>query len=118
EIYLVQVTNSALDDETKSFPASQMIIRRDLATSAGAVSNDATWTPIALTAGSTLCGQTAANGSCTLTLPAAARPNSTPVAVLRQDGLGFEVLSTWYLPAVNSCSDGVTYLSIYEVSVT
>jgi hypothetical protein len=117
EIYLVQVTNSALDDETKSFPASQMIIRRDLASAAGAVASDATWTPITLTAGTTLCGQTAANGTCSLVLPAAARPNATPLAVLRQDGQGFEVLSTWYLPAVNSCSDGTTYLSIYEVSV-
>src|SRR5205814_2269631 len=31
EIYLVQVTNSALDDETKNYPASKLIIRRDLA---------------------------------------------------------------------------------------
>jgi hypothetical protein len=118
EIYLVQVTNSALDDETKAFPASQMIVRRDLASPGGVVANDTTWTPITLTAGTTLCGQTAANGSCTTILPAAARPNSTPLAVLRQDGTGFEVLSTWYVPAVNSCSAGVTYLAIYEVSVT
>jgi hypothetical protein len=117
EIYLVQVTNSALDDETRSYPASRMIIRRDLASANGSVSNDSTWTPITLTAGTTLCGQTAANGACTLTLPAGARPNSTPLAVLRQDGQGFEVLATWYLPAVNSCSDGTTYLNIYEVSV-
>ena len=118
EIYLVQVTNSGLDDDTKSYPASQMIIRRDLATPAGAVATDPSWTNITLTAGSSLCGQTAANGSCTLTLPAAARPNATPLAVLRQDGLGFEVLSTWFVPPVNSCNDGTTYLSIYEISAT
>jgi hypothetical protein len=112
------VTNSALDDETQSFPASQMIIRRDLATAAGSVANDSTWTPIVLTAGTTLCGQTAANGSCTTILPAGARPNSTLLAVLREDGAGFEVLSTWYVPAVNSCSAGITYLNITEISVT
>jgi hypothetical protein len=117
EIYIVQVTNSALDDETKSYPASQMIVRRDLASSPGVIATDATWTPIVLTAGSTLCGKTAVNGSCTTTLPAGARPNSTPLAVLREDGQGFEVLSTWYLPAVNACSDGTTYLNITEINV-
>jgi hypothetical protein len=117
EIYIVQLTNSALDDETKNYPASQMIIRRDLASSPGVVATDPTWTDITLTAGTTLCGQTNGSGTCTLILPAAARPNASPLAVLRQDGQGFEVLSTWYLPATNSCSDGTTYLSLYEVSV-
>jgi hypothetical protein len=118
EIYLVQVTNSALDDETKSFPASKMVVRRDIGTSSGSsVGNDATWTPITLTAGTTLCGVTNASGTCTTTLPATARPNATPLAVLRQDGLGFDVLSTWYLPPTDGCTDGVTYLNIYQINV-
>jgi hypothetical protein len=120
EIYLVQVTNSALDTETKSFPASQMIIRREVGTSTGvSVSNDTTWTPIVLTAGTTLCGKTDAAGNCITgkELPAGARPNSTPLAILRQDGLGFDVISTWYLPPTNGCTDGVTYLNIYEINV-
>jgi hypothetical protein len=118
EIYLVQVTNSALDDETKSFPASQMIVRRDLGTSAGgSVTADTTWTNIVLTAGTNLCGVTNASGTCTSILPAGARPNATPLAVLRQDGLGFDVLSTWYYPPTDGCTDGVTYLNIYQINV-
>jgi hypothetical protein len=118
EIYIVQVTNSALDDETQSYPASKLIIRKDLAAAAGTVSADAAWTPITLTAGTDLCGVTAANGTCSTLLPAAARPNATPLAVLRQDGTGFEVISTWYVPAVNACSPGITYLNIYEVNAS
>jgi hypothetical protein len=37
--------------------------------------------------------------------------------VLRQDGQGFEVISTWYVPSVNACVDGVTYLNIYDINV-
>jgi Tfp pilus tip-associated adhesin PilY1 len=131
EIYLVQVTNSGLDTDTKGFVPSQMIITRDLATSAGTVAKDTTWTNIVLKAdgsGTGLCGVTNAAGtSCTTRLPAGtvaggvysglARPNATPLVVLRQDGLGFDVISTWYLPPVNGCTDGVTYLNIYQVNV-
>jgi hypothetical protein len=120
QIYVVQVTNSALDDETKSFPASKMIIRRDLA-SGGTVTNDTSFTPIELSAGVTghLCGVTNAAGtSCTETLPATARPNATPMAVLREDGAGFQLISTWYLPAVDACNDGVTYLVIQDYTIS
>jgi hypothetical protein len=105
EIYLVQVTNSALDTETIAFPASRMVVMKDLA-SGGAVAADPAWTNLDLSAGTTLGG-----------VPATARPNATPLVVLRQDGQGFEVISTWYVPAVNACSDGVTYLNIYDINV-
>jgi hypothetical protein len=107
EVYLVQVTNSALDDDTKSFPASHMIIRRDLGTVTGTVANDTTWTTIDLVAGGTLSG-----------IPATARPNATPLVVLRQDGLGFDIISTWFVPPADACSNGTTYLNIYEIIVS
>jgi hypothetical protein len=119
EIYIVQVTNSALDDDTKNYPASKLIIRRDLA-NGGNVTDDAAFTPIVLQAGVTnqLCGVTNAAGTtCTETLPAGARPNATPIAVLKKDGSGFQLISTWYLPPVDACNVGVTYLIIQEYTV-
>jgi hypothetical protein len=120
EVYLVQVTNSALDDETKSYPASKMIIRRDLA-NGGNVTSDSTFATITLTAGVTgqLCGVTNAAGtSCVETLPAGARPNATPMAVLKKDGSGFILISTWYLPPADACHDGLTYLIIQDYTIT
>jgi hypothetical protein len=109
-----------------------MIIRRDIANASGStVATDPTWANIVLTAdGSStgLCGVTAANGTCTTRLPAGtntagvwtglARPNSTPTVVLREDGLGFDIVSTWYLPPTNACTDGTTYLNIYEIGIS
>jgi hypothetical protein len=121
EIYIVQVTNSALDDETKAYPPSKMIIRRDLASAPGVVSDDATFPKITLTAGvaAQLCGEmNAAGTSCMAALPATARPNATPMAVLKKDGSGFQVIGTWFQPAVDSCTDGATYLTIHEFTVT
>jgi hypothetical protein len=121
EIYIVQVTNSALDDETRSYPASKMIIRRDLAPAPGVVSDDPNFTKITLTAGvaAELCGvMDTAGTTCLSALPATARPNATPMAVLKKDGSGFQVIGTWYQPAVDSCADGATYLTIHEFTVT
>ena len=121
EIYLVQVTNSALDDETRSYPASKMIIRRDVASAPGVVADDPTFTKITLTAGvaGELCGEMNAAGTACLTaLPATARPNATPMAVLKKDGSGFQVIGTWFQPAPDSCADGATYLMIHEFTVT
>jgi hypothetical protein len=120
EIYLVQVTNSALDDDTQAYPASKMIIRRDLA-NGGNVANDAAFAKITLTAGVSgqLCGVTNAAGtSCVETLPATARPNATPMAVLKKDGTGFVLISTWYLAPVDACNDGLTYLIIQDYTIT
>jgi hypothetical protein len=119
EIYIVQVTNSALDDETKSYPASKMIIRRDLA-NGGAVANDSSFAKITLTAGvaGQLCGVTNPAGtSCVETLPAGARPNATPMAVLKKDGTGFTLISTWYLPPADACHDGLTYLIVQDYTI-
>jgi len=120
EIYLVQVTNSALDDETTGYPASKMIIHRDVASAPGAVATDPTFTPIVLTAGvaAEMCGITNPTGGCLQALPATARPNATPMAVLKRDGSGFQVIGTWFQPAPDSCADGATYLMIHEFTVT
>jgi hypothetical protein len=118
DIYIVQVTNSAMDDETKNFPPSQLIIRRDWASSPGNVADDPTFTKITLTAGvaTQLCGLTNASGTCLEALPATARPNATPMAVLKRDGSGFQIISTWYSAPSDACSDGLTYLTIHEVT--
>jgi hypothetical protein len=44
-------------------------------------------------------------------LPSTARPVGTPTAVLRADGLGFQIITGWYDPAVrsNNCSSGNTF---------
>jgi hypothetical protein len=121
EIYLVQVTNSALDDETRGYPPSKMIIHRDVASAPGAVATDPTFTPVVLTAGvaAELCGVMDPTGtSCLAPLPATARPNATPMAVLKRDGSGFQVIGTWFQPATDSCADGATYLTIHEFTVT
>ena len=68
-----------------------MIIRRDLA-NGGAVANDSSFAKITLTAAvaGQLCGVTNAAGtSCVEPLPAGARPNATPMAVLKKDSTGF-----------------------------
>src|SRR6185369_10793509 len=84
------------------------------------VSTDASFATITLTAGvaGQLCGVTNAAGtSCVETLPATARPNATPMAVLKKDGTGFDIVSTWYLPPANACTDGVTYLLIQDFTI-
>jgi hypothetical protein len=119
EIYIVQVTNSALDDETKSYPPSKLMIRRDFATAPGNIADDPNFNKITLTAGvaGQLCGLTDASGGCLEALPVTARPNATPMAVLKRDGSGFQIIATWYDPPANACSAGITYLTIHEVGV-
>jgi hypothetical protein len=121
EIYIVQVTNSALDDETKAYPPSEMIIRRDVASAPGVVADDPTFSKITLHAGvaAELCGVMDSTGkTCISPLPTTARPNATPTAVLKKDGSGFQVVGTWYQPAVDGCATGATYLTIHEFTVT
>jgi hypothetical protein len=121
EIYIVQVTNSALDPDTKDLPASKMIFIRDIAnTATGAVTADSSFQRVELTAGTSgLCGVTNAAGtSCITTLPEKARPSATPSAILRGDGTGFQVMATWYVPAADGCNKGASYLTIHEVLTT
>jgi hypothetical protein len=66
-----------------------------------------------------MCGETTADGSsCVVTLPAGARPNATPMGILRADGTGFQAIATWYVPAVDGCNEGTTYLTVHEFSTT
>jgi hypothetical protein len=123
DTYLVQVTNSPLDDDTRSFGPSKMIIfketnssgRPTLDTSFGEgglitlVANDAT----------VMCGVSDATGEACLTpLPAQARPLSTPMAIPKVDGTGFLILSNWYAPSVGGCGKGATYFQVHDFSGT
>jgi hypothetical protein len=55
-------------------------------------------------------------------LPPSARPVGTPTVVLRSDGLGFQVITSWYDPtamandcsAGNSFSPGKSYITVHE----
>jgi hypothetical protein len=124
EIYLVQATNSPLDDATQGFAPSQMVFTRDLADSAGNVATDPTFGTsgkLVLTVGasSSLCAITDTTGAtCQLALPLSARPMGTPLAVLKQDGSGFLTLSTWYVPAASGCGKGTSYLQIHQYSTS
>lgn len=117
--YLVQVTNSALDNDTINFPASKMIIRREAKDQAGAATADTSFGSggeIALTVGtSELCAVTDGKTGCKGLLPAHARPMATPLAILKKDGSGFIVLSTWYAQEMLGCGKGATWLAIHEI---
>jgi hypothetical protein len=129
EIYLVQVTNSNLDLDTVSLPASQMIFAKELAQADSngnitAVVKDTTWGTggqIVLTTGtSQICGVThvGSGGSviCDTIMPTTARPTSTPLGILKADGNGFEVVTMWYAAPSNVCSTGNTYLTIHQMT--
>ncbi len=123
DTYLVQVTNSSLDDETRDFGPSKMIILKEtndsghptLDTSFGdngmvtLVSNDTR----VMCAVSDLTGQT-----CLTPLPARVRPLSTPMAIPKADGTGFFILSNWYAPATGGCGKGSTYFQVHEFAGT
>jgi len=55
-------------------------------------------------------------------LPVTARPIAAPTAILRSDGLGFQVITSWYDPTsiVNDCSSGsdfnygTSYITVHE----
>jgi hypothetical protein len=129
EIYLVQVTNSNLDLDTVSLPASQMIFAKELAQADSngnltGVVKDTAWGTngkIVLTTGTNqLCAIThvASNGAviCDKPLPANARPTSTPLGILKADGNGFQVIAMWYAAPSNVCSLGDTYLTIHQMA--
>jgi hypothetical protein len=121
EIYLVQATNSPYDKATKSFEASKLIIRKDVAAS-GVITPDTTFGVggrVVLSAAdkTQICADLVAPGAvCNRAMPATARPISTPTAVLRSDGSGFLLVTTWYEPDKNGCSKGNTYLTLHELS--
>ena len=120
EVYLVQVTNSAMDDATQGFEPSHMVFMRDLLDGNGNVTSDPSFGTngqivLDVGGGSSMCAITDASGSnCLLAMPLTARPMSTPLAVLKQDGSGFLALSTWYVPADAGCGKGATYMQIHQ----
>ena len=120
EIYLVQVTNSSLDAATTGFEPSQMVFMRELADADGNLTADTSFGTggrIVLKVGEAprMCAITDSGGTnCLLDMPLTARPMSTPLAVLKQDGSGFLALSTWYVPAASGCGKGTTYMQIHQ----
>jgi hypothetical protein len=124
EIYLVAVTNSPLDDDTFGFPASKLVIAKEKGDASNRITTDTSFGSsgkVTLTAGSSpqLCAvSNAAGTSCVTPLPANARPLATPTAVLKADGTGFVVMSSWYVPASQGCGKGTTYLVLNQVDST
>ena len=129
EIYLVQVTNSNLDLDTVSFPASQMIFAKELAQADNSgnitsVVKDTSWGTagqiVLATGTSQICGVThvASDGTvvCDTILPTTARPTSTPLGILKFDGNGFQVVTMWYASPSNVCDVGKTYLTIHQMA--
>lgn len=119
EIYLVQATNSPLDPVTRGYAArSALVIRRDLISVAGGVTADTTLAGAGLPRLTIPTDQICASYTGTLCnsyLPATARPSSTPTAVLRSDGSGFQIYSVWYVPT-NGCAKGTTYFAVHELT--
>jgi hypothetical protein len=135
EIYPVQVTNSNLDPDTTLLPPSKMVFWKEVAqadTTTGAITaivKDTSWGSgsdgsITLTVGNAdeICGVTQIDGygriSCKDPMPLNARPTSTPLGLLLKDASGFQVMTTWYVPAVDGCTRGKSYLTIHQISAT
>jgi ABC-type amino acid transport substrate-binding protein len=91
--FLVQVTNSALDNDTIALPASSIIVRKEIKDAGGSATADTTFGSngeLVLTVGTKdVCAVTGGKGLCTTLLPTHARPLSTPLAILKKDGSGF-----------------------------
>ncbi|HEY0714880.1 MAG TPA: hypothetical protein VGF45_19525, partial [Polyangia bacterium] len=129
EIYIAQATNSSLDavtaDVTVSYPASQIIIRKDVASGGSTITPDLNWGPsngrIVLSASNSneICAVwNTTTKTCTTPMPTNARPMASPTGVLRDDYEGFALISSWYVPDANGCTKGTTYLVIHEVTAT
>ena len=129
EVYLVQVTNSNIDLETDGLPASRLIFMKRVAdadTSGSIVGlhTDTTFGSggrlvLEVGHGDQICGTTVTdkdgNITCQTPLPVTARPASTPLGILRQDGEGFQVFTMWYVPAADGCTKGASYLTIHQL---
>ena len=140
-VYLVQVTNSVLDPITVAyssgkFPASKLVVSRLTSIGANPPTLDQTFGTSGLiqlsadaTGANQLCGVTVTGklgtasdcGAGGSVLPTSARPTGTPVAVLRSDGSGFQIFTTWYTPpaanwdnCVDSLTNGNSYVTLHE----
>ena len=150
-IYLVQVTNSNLDPVTMpysaDYPGSQIVVTKldgnngppvkvssynangsgqvVLATDATLPSNRICIQADNTTNFTGVNNTKDATKSCSevgaTELPTSARPVTTPTVVLRSDGLGFQVITSWFDPTTqaNDCSSGPfnygkSYITVHE----
>jgi hypothetical protein len=139
-VYLAQVTNSILDAVTvgSSFPASMLVIGKETSIGSAPPALDQTFGTSGLiklaadtSQGTTnrLCGvttvvKTSSASDCGTGgswLPSTARPTGTPVAVVRTDGTGFQLYTTWYDPpkanwdtCPESATSGNSYVTLHE----
>jgi hypothetical protein len=143
-IYLVQVTNSNLDPDTRaystSYPGSQLVVSKwdgnqsppspvlnyNTAYASGRIvlATDATDSTNRICLQATDVTKTAAQACGTgLELPVTARPVATPTVILRSDGLGFQVITGWYdwgartnncTTSANNFNYGTSYITVHE----
>jgi len=169
DIYLVQVTNSNLDPDTRKythspapsdppnatgFPGSKLVVTK----LSSVVNGEVGGTPHPVTAYNStgqivlstdegtsdlnrICLQATnttnftdsmktKDQNCTEAggglLPPTARPVGTPTAVLRSDGLGFQVIASWYdaTASANNCSGGAynydygtSYITVHDFGI-
>ena len=133
-VFLAQVTNSILDPNTVgSATPSELVVAKLAAVGSPAPqptldTKFGTNGLITLSAGPSgqLCGVTTGStgsgcGTGGSLLPATARPTGTPVAVLRTDGTGFELFTTWYDPpkanwdnCAASSTNGNSYITVHQ----
>jgi hypothetical protein len=117
-VFVVQVTNSHMDDDTIKFGPSRVVIMKDQADASGILSADSSFGTMGVMdiSADTLCAVTGATaGSCDLPMPANARPTMTPSAILYEDGTGFKLFALWYVPTIKGCAKGSTYLTLFDV---
>ena len=124
-IYITQLTNSPFDpvtmDVSATYPASQMIIRKDVAAAGSAVTADADWGTsggrIVLSAANSgqICGVwNNTTRTCTTALPTGARPMASSTGIIAGDLESFALVTTWYVPTTG-CVKGRSYITIHKV---
>jgi hypothetical protein len=124
-IFIAQITNSALDLQTApvsaSYPASKIVIRKDLAQAGYNVVADSSWgTSGKITLSATNTTQICAVGtssSCTTAMPSNARPIGSSTGVVRDELDGFALVTLWYSPDANGCNKGRTFITVHDVSI-
>jgi hypothetical protein len=144
QIYLVQVTNSNLDPDTRAYssdyPGSQLVVTKlgwsGIASDAPVIdtmyngsgkivlSTDASEPENRICLDATNFTKTKADacGGLDGELPSTARPVGTPTVIMRSDGLGFQVITGWYdwTAHANNCTDnpgfnhGTSYVTVHE----
>jgi hypothetical protein len=122
ETYLVQVTNSAMDEDTIDFATpSKMIIMKEMKNAEGQVIPDPSFgvggRMVVAAGNDSLCARTNGSGRCNPDdiVPARARPMGTPMGLLKRDGSGFMLMSLWYVPDAVGCTKGKTYMALHEL---